>query len=419
MKEFNCDLHYHGRFAGGVSKNMLIPIIAEQSQLKGLDVVVTSDVTHAPWLKHCKETLVEEEGHWVHEGFQTKFLIGTEVQDPKRVHHLIYLEDFNAAEKLREKLLPHGRLDAIMQGRPWIKRTGEQIAEMVLDLGGLIGPAHSFTPYFGAYAHFDSLKECYGQFADEIKFMELGLSADTNLADQIAENHNYQFLTCSDSHSPWPHRIGREFTRMKMNHVNFTEFKKVFAKKADLISLNAGLNPREGRYHASACKECFQIYPREQAEKLKWKCPKCKKTIAKGVKDRIAELATLPEGQHPSFRPKYFHMLCLAEIIQLTYNIKKIEDPKIQEIWRKFTDAFGNEITALVDAKVSDLKAIDQEVGDNIGSFRNDLVFYHPGGGGEYGKPFICKSKEEKEQKEKDFQNQLKIATSQKNLLEF
>ncbi|MBU1939599.1 phosphotransferase, partial [Candidatus Micrarchaeota archaeon] len=59
MHEYNCDLHFHGPYSGGVSKNMQIPVIAEQARLKGLDVVCTSDILHAKWLEHVKESITE------------------------------------------------------------------------------------------------------------------------------------------------------------------------------------------------------------------------------------------------------------------------------------------------------------------------------------------------------------------------
>ena len=63
MKEYNADLQMHGIYAGGVSKNMLIPIMAEQSRLKGLDVLVTADVIHGKWMEHLKQNIIETENN--------------------------------------------------------------------------------------------------------------------------------------------------------------------------------------------------------------------------------------------------------------------------------------------------------------------------------------------------------------------
>ena len=61
-----------------------------------------------------------------------------------------------------------------------MKLNAEQIAEKVLEVEGLIGPAHAFTPYFGVFAHFDSVKKAFGEFGKEVKFLRkvLGLSLE-------------------------------------------------------------------------------------------------------------------------------------------------------------------------------------------------------------------------------------------------
>jgi uncharacterized protein (TIGR00375 family) len=398
MPEFNCDLHYHGPYAGGVSKNMSIPLIAEQAQLKGLDVVVTADSTHKDWLQHCKENLVEtENGVYKHEKFNTIFLVGTEVQDQTRVHHLIYLEDLTRAQELREKLLPFGNLDHVMAGRPQLQLNPEKLAEIVEKVGGIVGPTHSFTPYFGVYAHYDSVEKAYGQFGRSISFIELGLSADSYFADLIPENHQYNFFTFSDSHSPWPHRIGREFTKIKMKKPDFNELKKALERKGEnKITLNAGLNPREGKYHATACNLCYHHFSLQEMRALNWKCPHCNGTIKRGVRDRIMELAKGDKTEkHPDFRPPYQHLLPLAEIIQLTVGGKDPTLDGVQRIWKEFVNEFGNEIRTILDTPVAELETVHKEVAHSIDSFRKGWVAYYPGGGGKYGAPFIAHSVEE------------------------
>ena len=411
MKEYNLDLQMHGLYAAGVSKNMTIPVMAEQSRLKGLDVLVTADILHAKWLAHAKKSLTEESnGVYRDLAGKCNFIVGGEVEDNKRVHHLFYLPSLESAEELRSKLLGHGNLDCILCGRPIIRMNPEQLAEKIHEAGGIFGPAHSFTPYTGIYAHYNSLKEAYGKMHPHLRFIELGLSADTSMADRISENHGYAFLTSSDAHSPWPHRIGREFNRMKMERPDFKSLKKAVENRDaenKLITLNAGLNPREGKNHCTACNACFSKYSIEQAEKLAWKCVKCGNPIKRGVRDRIAMLADSPEGTHPGFRPRYMHLLPLAEIIQQAVGAKGVETKAVQSRWLAFVEKFGNEISALVDAEEAELLEADREVGEKIISFRKGLVLYIPGGGGEYGKPIICGSKEEYERKKIELKGEL------------
>ncbi len=409
MKEYNLDLQMHGHYAAGVSKNMTIPIMAQQAKLKGLHALVTADILHKKWFEHVKKNL-EEEANGVYRDAlgQCNFIVGGEVEDNRRVHHLFYLPSLEAAEQLREKLLPFANLDCILCGRPIVRQSAEQLAQKITDAGGIFGPAHSFTPYTGIFAFFDSPAEAYGNMADKLSFIELGLSADTNMADRISHNHKYSFLSSSDAHSPWPHRVGREFNRMKMQNPDFKSLKRAIEEREEkMITLNAGLDPKEGKYHASACNGCFSKYSMEQSGQLKWKCIKCGGAIKRGVRDRIAMLADTIEGVHPKFRPPYLHLLPLAEIIQQAVGSKGIETKKVQSKWLEIVEKFGTEIAVLVDAKESELLEADKAVGEKIIAFRNDLVLYIPGGGGEYGKPIICKNREEYEKKKIELRDEL------------
>ncbi|MFH1587972.1 MAG: endonuclease Q family protein [Candidatus Diapherotrites archaeon] len=423
MKEFNCDLHFHGPQSSGVSKNMLLPVIAKQSELKGLHVVSSADLLNAKWFEHVKKNLTEEENNvFSVRDSDTKVILGTEINCNKRVHHLIYFPSIESALELKEKLKGKAIFDSWGCGRPTIHAGAEEIAEQVKDIGGIIGPAHAFTPYFSVYAHFNSLKELYGEQEKNIYFMELGLSADTNLADLISENHKYNFLTNSDSHSPWPFRIGREFNRIKMLKPNFDSLKKALKEKEEkLITLNVGLNPREGKYHLTACTKCFAKYSLEQSQKLNFKCMKCAGEIKKGVKDRIMELKDSDEGIHPKFRPPYMHSVPLAEIIQSHFKVKNVNSVKVQSNWQDLIDKFKTEITILVDAPIEEIIEENSEIGKTIDSFRKGFIVYDSGGGGNYGTPYICHSIKECELKRKEIKekNLIQRTIGQKTLGEY
>ncbi len=411
MKTFDCDLQLHGKFASGVSKNLTIPLLSQNAKLKGLELLSTADIQHKEWFDHVKAHIVEtENGVYMDKHSTVHFLIGTEVEDHHRLHHLIYLPDLTRAQEFRDQIKGFGTLDCSLCGRPRLHLSANQIAQIVLDLGGILGPAHSFTPYTGLFSKFNSLHEAYGELVSEIPFLELGLSADTALADTIANNHAFAFLSSSDAHSAWPHRLGREFNRIQMKKPSFTEFKDaLFERTEPRIILNAGLDPREGKYHATACNACFAQFGLREAEDLfHWKCPNCKTgQIKKGVRDRINELADTSIGTHPAFRPPYKHMLPLSEIIQQTLRVKNVLSKEVQTQWRSFVDQFENEIAVLLDIPDSELQAFNPAVAQNILAFRAGLVLYEPGGGGQYGTPIICQTQEEFERKKTELaQNQ-------------
>lgn len=208
-----------------------------------------------------------------------------------------------------------------------------------------------------------------------------------------------------------------------MRTPSFKELEKALKEREEkTISLNVGLNPKEGKYHCSACNNCFAKYSLDEAVKLKWRCAKCSSPIKKGVKDRIKELADFDSPKAPSFRPKYLHMIPLAEIIQDSLKAKSPTTEKVQEIWKKFVEVFGTENKALIDASIEELKEVHSPTAERISAFRNGLVFYIPGGGGNYGKPIICMNEKEFLQKSLEYAKEINCESDylkQKTLGEF
>jgi len=286
-------------------------------------------------------------------------------------------------------------VDIDKDGRPHVRLNGEQLVECVEEVSGLLGPSHAFTPWTAVYKEYNSLGECYGRHAGKVKFLELGLSADTDMADRIPELRGVVFLSNSDCHSPLPHRLGREFNRLLLKELAFNEIKKAIERKdGRKFTLNVGLNPKEGKYHLSACTRCFIRFKVEDALNLKWRCPECRGLIKKGVSDRINELASFKEPKHPEHRPRYIRCLPLAEVISLSIGVKTLTSSRIQDLWKKFVDSFGTEINVLIDAHVSELKKVDSSVASIIEKFRSDRLQYVSGGGGQYGRPTLSGEKD-------------------------
>ena len=63
---------------------------------------------------------------------------------------------------------------------------------------------------------------------DKIFAVELGLSSDTFLADEISELENKTFVTNSDAHS-LP-KIAREYNKMLLEDISFKEIKKALKR---------------------------------------------------------------------------------------------------------------------------------------------------------------------------------------------
>ncbi|AOV94782.1 hypothetical protein AQV86_02545 [Nanohaloarchaea archaeon SG9] len=385
------DLHIHGKHSGGVSPEMEIPVIAEEAEKKGLDMVGTGDILNPKWLQHVKEETIEKNGYLKHRDI--KFLPTTEVEDEDRIHHLIIFPDLETVEKAYQDFQELSD-DIRREGRPRIKANGEKIVEIAKKHDCLIGPCHAFTPYTAVYGKKDSLKECYGDQVENLDFLELGLSADSEMASKISEHKDLVFLSNSDAHSPWPHRLGREFNRAELEEESFEGLKKLFKGKAGELRLNVGLDPREGKYHCSACNSCHQKYSVEEAKDFDWSCQECSGTIKKGVRDRVNELSDKESG----YSVDYLHLPPLAKIIQYTVGHASPTTKTVQDRYETLNKEFGAEIDILVEKDIQQLAQVDREVAESIRKFRNDEIVMIPGGGGEYGERIIPEDTEEKKE---------------------
>lgn len=369
------------------SKKMAPCAMAPQAKLKGLDLVATGDALHQRYLKNLQETLIEtSDGIFSLKNDDTgvNFILTVEVEDRKRVHHLILIPSFNSAYGLREEL--KGNLDS--DGRPKIRMDGAEIMDLAHSTGCLIGPSHAFTPWTSIYKSYDRIIDCYTKKPD---FLELGLSADTDMADHIKELQDIPFLTNSDAHSPWPHRLGREFNEIEVQDLTFDGVMQAILNKR--IKANYGFDPRLGKYHKTACSKCYCIYPVEEALSYKMRCT-CGGIIKKGVDYRINELSSWKEPHHPSHRPPYIHILPLAEILSLIYD-KGVTTVFVQKIWKSLVEKFGNEIMVLINSPLGEIEEVDPQLTPIIEAFRDNTLLIRPGGGGNYGKILLNPSEED------------------------
>lgn len=370
----NADFHVHSCFSSASSKDMLIKNMAPKSKLKGLELLGTGDAFHPGWLDIIEESTTYS-GDGIYTAEDMDFVLTTEVEGKNRIHHLIIIPDIEIARELSQNLVSKNKNT---DGRPRTRYTGAELLEMVKEYDCLIGPAHAFTPWTGMYKSYDSIYDCYGKKPD---FVELGLSADTDMADTVSELKDFSFLTNSDAHSPWPHRLGREFNALELKDISYSSIKHAIKHRE--IKANYGLLPNLGKYHMTACTKCYKIIDPAVARENNMKCS-CGGVIKKGVDFRISEIADYDEPKHPDFRPEYVHLMPLAELISAVYD-KGVTTKTVQGIWQKLIDRFGTEINVLIIAPIDEIAKIDSNISPAIEAFRNRSIEVVPGGGGQYG----------------------------------
>ena len=173
----DCDFHIHSRYSAATSKNMTLENISVQAPLKGLHLIGTGDALHPAWLKDIGA--LKEFSDGIYEKNNFKFILTTEVEDARRVHHLIFLPSVSSAQGLSDSLKKHSK-DIAADGRPKLRVNAEELLDYVTEADGFAGPSHAFVPWTSIYKEHDSISECYGKNAKKIKFLELGLSADSS-----------------------------------------------------------------------------------------------------------------------------------------------------------------------------------------------------------------------------------------------
>jgi uncharacterized protein (TIGR00375 family) len=363
------DLHIHSPYSIAVSRFMQPEQLIRGCVTKGIQVLGTGDALQPDWQNGWKPFLENDSGIVI--------VPQGEIEDSKRVHHVILAEDLAQFDQLRDLIA--GTCKSFQSsGRPHVYLSGEEIANAAHDVGALIGPAHAFTPWTAMYAYFDSVAACYG--TAKIDFLELGLSADSSYGASIPDLYDIPFLTNSDAHSPYPDKLGREFNRFRIHNPAAKDV--LAAIRAKKVEMNAGFFPEEGKYNRTACTRCYEQYSLDDAVRHQWRCPADGGIIKKGVSDRAKELSGRNEARP---RPPYIHVLPLAQIIQTMEGASSPHTKKCRAIYGSFISTFGNEIAVLVDVPDAELRILHPNVAEAISALRDGTVRLHPGGGGKYG----------------------------------
>ncbi|MHA1293442.1 MAG: hypothetical protein ACTSQJ_12330 [Promethearchaeota archaeon] len=200
MDTFNADLHIHSPHSIAVSKSLNLDTMLETCKKKGLNILGTGDILQPDWLKYMENNLEKDkDGAFKYKDIY--FVLQTEIEDEESVHEVVFFPDFNSVKEAQKKLKPYSKniLDK-WGGRPRVNISPTELVDIITDLGGIVGPAHAFTPFKAIFRQnkFKTLKDCYQDALKKIYFLELGLSANTELADRLKCLKNISFLSNND-----------------------------------------------------------------------------------------------------------------------------------------------------------------------------------------------------------------------------
>ena len=335
--EFHADLHVHSKYSRATSRDLDLEHLAWWAARKGVAVVGTGDCVHPAWLAEIKDKL-KPAGNGLFalkpeieaEIWKTlpascrtavRFMLSVEIstiykkgERTRKIHHLIYVPDLDAADRLAASL---GRIGNIASdGRPILGLDSRDLLELALASGphSFLVPAHIWTPWFaalGSQSGFDSIRECYGDLADHIFAVETGLSSDPAMNWRVSSLDRYRLTSNSDAHSPG--KLGREATR--------------FSCEPDFFAIRRALEtgegyrgtveffPEEGKYHLDGHRACGVRLDPAETVAHEGRCPVCGNRVTLGVAHRVEMLADREEALPPPTAGAVTNLVPLPEIL--------------------------------------------------------------------------------------------------------
>lgn len=393
MEKVFADLHVHiGRSENGkpikitAARSLNFANIAKEcADRKGINIVGIIDCASPYVIEDIENFLKTGEAYEIEDGgiiYKDKvcILLGSEVETSEvgrngkcgAAHNVCFFPHLSDIKGFSKEMSRHIHNITLSTQRSDV--SGYELIDIVEKYNGILIPAHCFTPFKSYYGNcVDRMKDIFKEKFDKIFSIELGLSADTYLADMITELEDKTFVTNSDAHS-LP-KIAREYNKMLVNDISFKEVVKALkGEDGRKILCNYGLDPKLGKYHRTFCDSCNQVIETKEPVAV---CPFCgSDKVTFGVFDRIELIKDKEKSKSPANRPPYVYQ------VPLTF-IPGVGNKTIDRL----LDSFGTEMTILHKLTKDDIEAVvGEKVANEIIASREGKMKIHAGGGGVYGK---------------------------------
>ena len=393
MNEIFADLHVHiGRSEQGkpikitAARSLNFANIAKECyERKGISVVGIIDCASPYVIEDIENFLKTGEAYELEDGgiiYKDKvcILLGSEVETSEvgrnghkgAAHNVCFFPHLKDIKGFSQEMSHHIKNITLSTQRSDL--SGYELIDIVEKYNGILIPAHIFTPHKSYYGNCtDRLEKIFKEKLNKIFAVELGLSADTFLADTISELERMTFVTNSDAHS-LP-KIAREYNKIQVEDISFKEI--VMALKNEggrKVLANYGLDPKLGKYHRTYCDNCESVIETKHPVEV---CPKCgSDKVTFGVFDRIELIKDKEKTKSPKNRPPYIYQVPLGFIPGV--------GPKYIT---KLLDAFNTEMNILHKLSKDDIEAVvGEKIANKIVDARDGNVKIESGGGGVYGK---------------------------------
>lgn len=331
MKEIFADLHVHiGRSENGkpikitAAKNLNFANIAKEcADRKGIQVVGIIDSASPYVIEDIENFLKTGEAYEIEDGgiiYKDKvcIILGSEIETAEvndegktgSAHNLCYFPKLKDIKNFSEEMKKHIKNMTLSSQRADI--SAYELIDIVEKYNGILIPAHIFTPHKSFYGNCtDRMEKIFKEKFNRIFAVELGLSSDTFLADEISELETKTFLTNSDAHS-LP-KIAREYNKILVEDISYKEILKALKnQEGRKILCNYGLDPKLGKYHRTFCEKCGKSI---EGKAPVFTCNQCDgKNVTMGVFDRIEVIKDKEKTISPEYRPPYIYQIPLTFI---------------------------------------------------------------------------------------------------------
>lgn len=403
---FHADLHVHSKHSRATSRDLDLEHLAWWACRKGIAVIGTGDCLHPAWLAELKDKLIPDDSGLfrlrpelmaeVHRTLpascrgEVRFMLSTEIstiykkgEKTRKVHHLIYLPDFDATERLAARLAAIGNIGS--DGRPILGLDSRDLLEITLGVhrGAYLVPAHVWTPWFaalGSQSGFDSIEDCYGDLAPHIFAVETGLSSDPAMNWRVSSLDRFRLTSNSDAHSPG--KLGREATRFACEP-GFDTIRRALETGEGYVG-TVEFFPEEGKYHMDGHRACgVRLDPAETIAR-KGLCPVCGGRVTVGVAHRVELVADRAAPVPPPTAGEVSSLVPLPEMLA-EITATGVAAQAVTRAYDRATAVLGPELVVLQEVPVEEIARADPLLGEAVGRLRRGEVIREAGYDGEYG----------------------------------
>ena len=401
------DLHIHSHLSRACSPQLRPENLYEWCQLKGITTLATGDFTHPAWFAELREKLVEADpGLFALKPSlaasvdsrvvsscraPVRFVLGVEIsciykKGPRvrKVHHLVFMPSFEAAERFNASLAKIGNIRS--DGRPILGLDSRNLLELVLkaDPQAVLIPAHAWTPHFavfGSQSGFDSLQECFEDLTPHIFAIETGLSSDPAMNWRLSALDGITLISNSDAHSP--EKLARE-ANVFDTELSYTGIFDAIRSRDGRFLKTLEFFPEEGKYHVDGHRNCRTRLDPKETLRRNGLCPACGKPVTVGVLHRVERLADRAAAAQPSGSPDFDHLIPLKEVLGQVLRVGPTS-VKVDALYRRLLESFGNELFVLRELPLANLEPEHPLVALALDHMRRGNVRIDAGYDGEYG----------------------------------